>query len=108
MVPLDFFLGMNRAIQVLASCLLVFAPVFFAGVIFAASFKRTGEPDRAFGMNIAGAMFGGLAEYSSMLLGFQYVVLVAVVFYAICAVGLRGANDSTIDQESVSGLPAEV
>jgi alpha-D-xyloside xylohydrolase len=32
-VPLDFFLGMNRAIQVLASCLLVFAPLFFYGVM---------------------------------------------------------------------------
>jgi SAM-dependent methyltransferase len=107
-VPLDFFLGMNRGIQVLASCLLVFAPVLFAGVIFAASFKRTGEPDRAFGMNIAGAMVGGLAEYSSMLLGFQYVVLVALLFYVISAVGLRRADDPTIDRESVTGLPAEV
>jgi SAM-dependent methyltransferase len=107
-VPLDFFLGMNRSIQVLASCLLVFVPVLFAAVIFAASFKRTGEPDRAFGMNIAGAMVGGLAEYSSMLLGFQYVVLVAVLFYAISTVGLRSADDPTIDQESVNGLPAEV
>src|SRR6185369_13221651 len=52
-VPLDFFLGMSRSIQVLGSCLLVFAPILFAAVIFAASFKRTHEPDRAFGVNIA-------------------------------------------------------
>ena len=45
-----------------ASCLLVFAPILFAGVIFAVSFARTDEPDRAFGANIAGAMLGGLAE----------------------------------------------
>src|SRR6185437_12349054 len=31
-VPLDFFLGMSRSIQVLGSCLLVFAPILFAGV----------------------------------------------------------------------------
>src|SRR6266566_5177003 len=88
-VPLDFFLGMNRSLQVTGSCLLVFAPVLFAGVIFAASFKRTPEADRAFGFNIAGAMVGGLAENSSMLLGFQYVVLVAILFYALSALGLR-------------------
>src|SRR5262249_25531860 len=41
LVPLDFFLGWPRAAQVVASCLLVFAPVAFAGVIFAVSFRRT-------------------------------------------------------------------
>src|SRR5688572_12169674 len=107
-VPLDFFLGMNRSIQVLGSCLLVFAPILFAGVIFAASFKRAAQPDRAFGSNIAGAMLGGLAEYSSMLLGFQYVVLVAIMFYAVSAIGLRKVDDSTMDQPSDNALVAEV
>jgi spermidine synthase len=107
-VPLDFFLGMNRSIQVPGSCLLVFAPILFAGVIFAASFKRTKEPDRAFGINIAGAMMGGLAEYSSMLLGFQHLVLVAIVFYAISAIGLWQADDVAMDQEPADVLAMEV
>jgi len=107
-VPLDFFLGMNRSIQVIGSCLLVFAPILFAGVIFAASFKRAAQPDRAFGSNIAGAMLGGLAEYSSMLLGFQYVVLVAIMFYAVSAIGLRRVDDSAMDQASDDALVAEV
>jgi spermidine synthase len=100
-VPLDFFLGMNRSVQVAGSCLLVFAPVLFAGIIFAASFKRTTEPDRAFGVNIAGAMLGGLAEYSSMLLGFQYVVLIAILFYTLSAVGLMRRGDK-VRQERLS------
>ena len=107
-VPLDFFLGMNRSIQVLGSCLLVFAPILFAGVIFAASFKRTTEPDRAFGFNIAGAMVGGLAEYSSMLLGFQYVVLVAILFYALSAIGLRRSDDAAIDEASADPVAVKV
>lgn len=108
LVPLDFFLGVNRSIQVLGSCLLVFTPILFAGVIFAASFKRTNKPDRAFGINIAGAMLGGLAEYSSMLLGFQYVVLVAMLFYALSAIGLRIADDAAIDEASAEPVAAEV
>jgi spermidine synthase len=96
-VPLDFFLGMNRSIRVLGSCLLVFAPIMFAGVIFAAAFKRARRPDLAFGLNIAGAMVGGLAEYSSMLLGFQYVVLVAILLYALSAVGLRRVDEAAMD-----------
>jgi drug/metabolite transporter (DMT)-like permease len=107
-VPLDFFLGMNRSLQVVGSCMLVFAPILFAGVIFAASFKRTTEPDRGFGINIAGALMGGLAEYASMLLGFQYLVLVAILFYAISAVGLRRADDPAMDQATADPVTAEV
>ena len=43
------------------------------------------------------AMMGGLAEYSSMLLGFQYVVLVAILFYALSAIGLRRADDTVLE-----------
>ena len=34
-------------------------------------------------------MVGGLAEYSSMLLGFQYLVLVAFGFYIVSSLGLK-------------------
>jgi hypothetical protein len=87
LVPLDFFLGMTGPLRIIGSCSLVFAPILFAGVIFAVTFRRTTEPDRAFGANIAGAMLGGLAENTSMLLGFQYLVLVAMAFYVLSAVG---------------------
>ena len=82
-VPLDSFLGLDRSVQILGACLLVFAPILFAGVVFAVSFSNTTRPDRAFGANIAGAMLGGLAENSSMLLGFQYLVVVALVLYLL-------------------------
>jgi hypothetical protein len=107
-VPLDAFLGMNRVIQVVGSCLLVFVPIFFAGVIFAASFRRSTQADRAFGINVAGAMMGGLAEYSSMALGFKYVVLIAIVFYAISAIGLtRAADTALLDQEAADPVASE-
>jgi len=97
LVPMDTFLGMDRASQVAAASVLAFTPIFFAGVIFAVSFTTAVEPDRAFGANIAGAMFGGLAEYSSMLLGFQYLLFVAVALYVISIVGY---------QKAVTGKPA--
>ena len=85
-IPLDFFLGMNRVPQIATSCLLVFAPIFFAGVVFAVSFRDSLEPDRDFGSNVAGAMAGGLAENASMLLGFRYLLVVAVMFYFLSAI----------------------
>ena len=97
LVPMDTFLGMDRTAQIAAASILAFTPIFFAGVVFAVSFTRAIEPDRAFGANIAGAMFGGLAEYSSMLLGFQYLLFVAVALYIISIVGY---------QKAVTGTPA--
>ncbi len=98
LVPMDYFLGMDRTMQILGSSLLAFAPVLFAGVIFAVSFARSTEPDRAFGANIAGAMFGGLAEYSSMLLGFRYLLFVAVGLYICSLIGLMKTAVATETQ----------
>jgi hypothetical protein len=90
-VPLDVFLGMDRAVQVTLACTVTFLPVLFAGIVFAIAFTRTAHADQAFGANIAGAMTGGLAEYSSMLLGFQYLTLVTALFYLLSTVALTGA-----------------
>jgi hypothetical protein len=87
LVPLDVFLGMNRTAQVIGSCALAFTPILFAAVVFAVAFSRTIEPDRAFGANIAGALAGGFAENASMLLGFQHLVALAMVFYVVSGIG---------------------
>ncbi|HXD88184.1 MAG TPA: hypothetical protein VN641_16975 [Urbifossiella sp.] len=84
-VPLDTFLGMDRSVQIAASCALVFAPIAFAGVIFATTFARSRQPDRVFGANVAGALLGGIAENASVFLGFQYLLCVAVGFYLLSA-----------------------
>jgi SAM-dependent methyltransferase len=85
-IPLHWFLGLGRTLQLAGSCALVFLPILFAGIIFATCFSRTALPDLAFGANIAGAMLGGLAEYTSMLLGFRYLMFVAIAFYVLSAV----------------------
>jgi SAM-dependent methyltransferase len=95
-VSLDVFLGLSPVVQIVGSCLLVFAPIFFAGVIFATSFAQTTAPDRAFGFNIAGAMAGGLAEYTSMLLGFQYLVFVALGLYALSAITFGSGKEALV------------
>ncbi|MCS6863705.1 MAG: hypothetical protein RMJ56_01750 [Gemmataceae bacterium] len=79
------FLGYNPTVQIVGACLLVFVPIAFAGVIFATSFRRTGQPDRVFGANVAGALVGGLAENTSILLGFQLLLCVAIGFYLLSA-----------------------
>ncbi len=90
-VPLDVFLGLHPAVQAVAACAVVFAPILFAGVIFPTTFARTTRPHLFFAANVAGALVGGLAENASMLLGFRYLLLVALGFYGLSAVfGGRG------------------
>jgi len=85
LVPPGAFLGLDPALQILGVCALVFAPIAFAGVIFATTFRRTSQPDRVFGANIAGALVGGLSENASVLLGFQLLLCVAAGYYLLSA-----------------------
>ncbi|HEV2334835.1 MAG TPA: hypothetical protein VGS13_05025 [Stellaceae bacterium] len=83
LVPLDVFLTGGVAWRYGAPCLLALGPMFFAGVIFARSFRDAPQPDLALGSNIAGSVVGGLTESLSMLLGFQHLLVVALLFYVL-------------------------
>ncbi len=85
LVPLDVFLEGGLLWRYAVPCLLALGPVFFAGVIFARSFRDAADPDQAFGSNIAGAVVGGLSKSLSMLLGFRYLLLLAMLFYILSA-----------------------
>ena len=85
-VPMSVFLALPGAAKVVASCAVVFVPIFFAGVIFATSFAESRHPDVDFGSNIAGVILGGLSENLSLVLGFDHLLLVAVAFYLLSAV----------------------
>jgi hypothetical protein len=82
-VPMSQFLTLPEPLKLVASCSVVFVPIFFAGVIFATAFRDSRSPDVDFGSNIAGAILGGLCENLSLLLGFRHLMLVAVAFYVL-------------------------
>ncbi len=84
-VPMDRFLALQGAARVVVSCLVVFLPIFFAGVIFAASFRDSGRPDVAFGSNIGGVILGGLSENASLILGFNHLLFISIAFYVLSA-----------------------
>jgi SAM-dependent methyltransferase len=85
LVPMDDFLALPGSTKVIASCTVVFLPVFFAGVIFATSFGSSAQPDVDFGSNIGGIILGGLSEYFSLILGFNHLIWIAIGYYAISA-----------------------
>jgi spermidine synthase len=91
LVPMNAFLSLPPVARIAASCLVVFVPVFFAGVIFACVFRQSRQPDIDFGSNVAGIILGGLSEHLSLVLGFNYLLLVAAGYYLL-SVALRGAQ----------------
>ncbi len=80
-IPLDSFLGLPRALQGVAVGMLVFSPIFCAGIIFAQLFAKAEKPDQALAYNAAGAILGGLLETCSMLIGFQWLLALAALIY---------------------------
>ncbi|HEV3008889.1 MAG TPA: hypothetical protein VGX52_07640 [Burkholderiales bacterium] len=85
LVPMNVFLSLSPLWRTLASCAVVFVPVFFAGVIFATVFRESRQPDVDFGWNVAGIILGGLSEQLSLVLGFSHLLLVAVAYYLLSA-----------------------
>jgi hypothetical protein len=96
-VPLGVYLGLSSPAREVVSCAVVFVPVFFADVIFAAAFRDSARPDVDLGSNIGGAILGGLSENLSLVFGFRSLILLAMLYYGLSAVlGSRHIRPSRI------------
>jgi SAM-dependent methyltransferase len=84
-VPMSAFLNLPDVARVVVPGAVVFLPIFFAGIIFASVFRDSRAPDVDFGSNIAGAVLGGLCESLSLMIGFNYLLILAMVFYGLSA-----------------------
>jgi hypothetical protein len=62
-------------------CLAYCVPVFFAGIIFAESFRRSAGRSEVFGANMLGAVAGGLTQNLSFVFGMKALLLIAAVIY---------------------------
>ncbi len=78
----------RAAIGALATSL----PIFFAGMVFAASFMRVQDSSGALAANMLGALVGGILEYTSMAWGIRSLTLLALALYGMSwlALAFRG------------------
>lgn len=90
--PLHCLLSGPLGLRLLAAVVLMGAPIFFAALIFARSFKETTTPELAFASNLLGAVVGGLTEYSSLVIGFRYQLAIALGMYALSYLALIGQS----------------
>ncbi len=77
-------------------------PVFFAGVLFTESFRRTSQKANAFGANIVGAVAGGLAQNLSFILGMKALLLLAAGFYVAAAMFKTTARPLLMEADTLS------
>jgi len=90
-LPLSALNNISGAGKGLIASAVLNLPVFFAGMIFAMSFKNTACKDRAFGSNIFGAAAGGLLESFSFIFGINMILLMVGGLYCLSLIFLRDA-----------------
>ena len=83
----------SRIAESLFYGVLVFSPVFCAGLLFSSSFKESSSTADDFGANLLGAMVGGVGEYLSLLAGYRFLLIIVAVCYVLAIVTRRRNAD---------------
>jgi SAM-dependent methyltransferase len=98
-VPIGRVTFESRALESIFYALLVFSPILCAGLLFGSAIARSTSVSRDYGINLLGAMVGGVGEYLSLVTGFRALVVVI----ALCYIGAVAAR---VREEKVGQLPA--
>jgi SAM-dependent methyltransferase len=80
-VPLTVFLNLSPWVKLVSSCIFFSFPILIAGMIFAIFFRDTRHRDKALAFNLVGLVAGGLSEYTSLVTGFKYLLILAIFMY---------------------------
>jgi len=85
--PLKSIIELPFYLKYLSAILISLLPIFFANLIFSSHFSNQNNAEISFGLNMIGAICGGLLEYLSMLYGYHFLLyaigacyLLAIIF----------------------------
>jgi SAM-dependent methyltransferase len=92
LVPVGRVAFDSRALESIFYALLMFSPIFCAGLLFGSAIKRSTSLPRDFGANLLGAMVGGVAEYLSLVAGFGALLAVVGACYVGALLARGGAR----------------
>jgi hypothetical protein len=79
----DQLLGLPPVPRFLAATVVTFTPVLLGNLIFAERFRAVAASTTAFGVNLLGAILGGALEYSSVVMGYRWLVLLVGFLYSV-------------------------
>jgi Spermine/spermidine synthase domain len=104
LVPSEALLDLPAAARFVTAAALAFAPIFLANLVFAQRFRDTGDSAVAFGANLLGAMVGGVLEYTSLALGYRWLLVLVAVLYGL-AFGISRSRGYRLTPCAGSGSP---
>jgi len=87
--PLGRLAALSLLPKAAVSGMLLSLPIFFAGVIFAHSFRKAKELNTVFASNLIGAMLGGMLECMSFVFGIKALLLLALLLYIFSYMTLK-------------------
>jgi hypothetical protein len=79
--PLRLLIGLSSALRAVLSMVMLSLPLFFAGLIFGESMRRTGEASHPLASNLSGSFAGSVLEYGSLLWGIKSLYVIAAAVY---------------------------
>jgi hypothetical protein len=82
-VPLSLLNGLPTVPRLVLGTSVLSAPLFLAAIIFAVLFSAAPDPSKALGINLLGALCGGVLEYSSMMVGINALNALASALYGL-------------------------
>jgi len=95
-VPEGWLLALSAPSRFIAATTLAFSPIFVANLIFAERFRDTLNSTDAFGANLIGAILGGLLEYTSLVMGYHGLLILAGVLYTIAILIMPASRDRLV------------
>src|SRR5215467_6092742 len=90
------------ALRFVLAALMTFSPIFFANLIFSMTLRDRPLAEHLFGWNLLGAFCGGLLEYTSMAIGYNWLSCVVLISYS-CVFVLMVIEKK--QQRTLSALP---
>jgi len=80
-VDIHYYLALAGPIRTPLAALQVYLPMLGSSLLFGRLFQRSEKSSYDLGMNILGALFGGMLEYVSLIIGIQAVYLLALILF---------------------------
>jgi SAM-dependent methyltransferase len=99
-IPYDRFTSSPTAAVVAG--LLIASPVFFSGLIFSSSFRDVASPSGTLGVNMLGAVLGGLLENLTMIGGTTVISILALLIYVGSAITLYKAEERVLTSSAAT------
>ncbi len=87
-LPYSVFSGLPSGIGTFVAATFASLPIFFSGLIFSRAFRDAPRPAEGLGVNLLGAVIGGVLENAVMIGGTPILGALAIVLYGLSALSL--------------------